>query len=71
MSLYQKSCVFINLFICLFLCRHEGFDVNNPSIYTRSWFAWANTVFGDFVLYLDREYPHLLQGQGPRALRRG
>jgi meiotically up-regulated gene 157 (Mug157) protein len=39
---------------------HESFNVNNPSDYTRSWFAWANTVFGDLILYLEKQYPHLL-----------
>jgi meiotically up-regulated gene 157 (Mug157) protein len=24
---------------------HEGFDVNDPSRYTRPWFAWANSMF--------------------------
>lgn len=42
--------------------RHEGYNVNNPGVFSRSWFAWANTVFGDYVLHLDQEYPHLLQG---------
>lgn len=31
-------------------------------MYSRSWFAWANTVFGDFIIHLDKEHPHLLQG---------
>ncbi|KAG4074558.1 hypothetical protein HA402_005623 [Bradysia odoriphaga] len=41
---------------------HEGYNVNDPSVYSRRWFAWANTVFGDFILHLDQEHPHLLQG---------
>jgi meiotically up-regulated gene 157 (Mug157) protein len=45
---------------------HESFNVDNPSDFTRPWFAWANTVFGDFVLHLDKEYPHLLQSTGPK-----
>jgi len=28
---------------------HEGVDVNNPSNFTRDWFAWANSIFSEFV----------------------
>ena len=28
---------------------HEGFDVNDPSNFTREWFAWANTLFAQTV----------------------
>lgn len=28
---------------------HEGFDMNDPSKFTRSWFAWANTLFAQMV----------------------
>lgn len=28
---------------------HEGFDVNDPSKFTREWFAWANTLFAQTV----------------------
>ncbi|KAJ6635467.1 Meiotically up-regulated gene 157 protein [Pseudolycoriella hygida] len=41
---------------------HEGYDVNNDDDFSRAWFAWANTVFGDFIIHLDKEHPHLLQG---------
>lgn len=40
---------------------HETFDVDNPNNYTRPWFAWANSVFGEFIVHLDKEYPHLLE----------
>ncbi len=39
---------------------HESFDKNNPARYTRSWFAWANTMFGELILKIQRERPHLL-----------
>jgi hypothetical protein len=41
---------------------HEGVHKNDPSRFTRPWFAWANTLFGEFVLKLHRERPHLLHG---------
>ncbi|RZM11403.1 MAG: metal-independent alpha-mannosidase, partial [Pedobacter sp.] len=35
---------------------HEAFHKDDPSKFTRSWFAWANTLFGEFVwkCYVDR-----------------
>lgn len=29
---------------------HEGFNCGNPDEYTRSWFAWANTLFAIFII---------------------
>ncbi len=29
---------------------HEGFDVNDPSNYTREWFSWANAMFCELLL---------------------
>ena len=28
---------------------HESFDCDRPSAYTRGWFAWANSMFGELV----------------------
>jgi hypothetical protein len=39
---------------------HESFNVENVENYTRSWFAWANGLFGELVLQLINERPHLL-----------
>ena len=33
---------------------HEGFDVNDPSQFTREWFSWANMMFCELLLdYFD------------------
>lgn len=29
---------------------HESFDKDDPARYTRSWFAWANSMFGELVM---------------------
>jgi meiotically up-regulated gene 157 (Mug157) protein len=39
---------------------HEAFHKDAAEEYTRSWFAWANTLFGELVLTVLRERPHLL-----------
>jgi uncharacterized protein len=44
--------VFLNFFISL--------DVNNPDQFTRSWFAWANVLFGELILTLAKERPYLI-----------
>lgn len=31
---------------------HESFDVNDPGHFTRPWFAWQNTLFGELILHL-------------------
>ncbi|WP_194191781.1 glycoside hydrolase family 125 protein [Clostridium chrysemydis] len=28
---------------------HEGFNVDNPSEFTRDWFAWSNSLFAHFI----------------------
>ncbi|BAX82709.1 glycoside hydrolase family 125 protein [Labilibaculum antarcticum] len=39
---------------------HETFHKNNPENFTRSWFAWANTLFGELIFKLSRERPNVL-----------
>jgi uncharacterized protein len=39
---------------------HEAFDKDDPKKFTRSWFAWANTIFGELILRLYDERRYLL-----------
>ncbi len=39
---------------------HESFDKDNPASFTRAWFAWANTLFGELIVRLANERPALL-----------
>jgi meiotically up-regulated gene 157 (Mug157) protein len=41
---------------------HEAFNKDDPKKFTRSWFAWANTIFGELILKVFHERPHLLAG---------
>lgn len=39
---------------------HETFHKDDANDFTRSWFAWANTLFGELILKIDQNYPELL-----------
>ena len=39
----------------------RSINQDDPSKFTRSWFAWANTLFGEFVLKVLNEHPQVLQ----------
>jgi len=39
---------------------HESFNKDDPAKFTRAWFAWANTLFGELVVKLSQERPNLL-----------
>jgi meiotically up-regulated gene 157 (Mug157) protein len=39
---------------------HESFHKDNPAKFTRSWFAWANTLFGELLIRVEKENPELL-----------
>lgn len=39
---------------------HESFHKDNPTKFTRKWFAWANTLFGELLWKTYQEKPQLL-----------
>ncbi len=39
---------------------HESFHKDNAAKFTRSWFAWANTIFGEFLWKTYKTKPQLL-----------
>ncbi|KAJ5709803.1 Meiotically protein [Penicillium malachiteum] len=43
---------------------HESINVTNVKDYTRPWFSWANSVFGQTVLKVASEKPYLIFGEG-------
>ncbi|MBK7096267.1 MAG: glycoside hydrolase family 125 protein [Saprospiraceae bacterium] len=40
---------------------HESFNQDDPAKFSRKWFAWANTLFGEFILQVNVNYPDLLK----------
>jgi meiotically up-regulated gene 157 (Mug157) protein len=39
---------------------HESFHKDDPANFTRKWFAWANTIFGELILKVYKQRPALL-----------
>ncbi len=39
---------------------HESFHKDNPREFSRHWFAWANTLFGELILRVYEQHPELL-----------
>jgi len=40
---------------------HETFHKNNAEKFTRKWFAWANTLFGQLIVKISQTNPDLLK----------
>jgi meiotically up-regulated gene 157 (Mug157) protein len=40
---------------------HESFHKDDPKKFSRKWFAWANTLFGEFLWKTYKEKPELLK----------
>ena len=40
---------------------HESFFKDDANKFTRKWFAWANTLFGEMILKVYHERPHILK----------
>ncbi|WP_183563894.1 glycoside hydrolase family 125 protein [Mucilaginibacter sp. SP1R1] len=40
---------------------HESFNKDDASDFTRKWFAWANTLFGELIIKTHQHYPDILQ----------
>jgi meiotically up-regulated gene 157 (Mug157) protein len=40
---------------------HESFDKDDPTKFTRKWFAWANTLLGELIVTLHEKRPALLR----------
>ncbi|EJX05608.1 Uncharacterized conserved protein UCP028846 [gut metagenome] len=39
---------------------HESFHVDDATKFTRKWFAWANTLFGELIVKVYQEHPEVL-----------
>ena len=42
---------------------HEAFNKDNPSDFTRKWFAWANTLFGELIIKINNEHKEILASE--------
>lgn len=42
---------------------HESVDVDNDHHYTRHWFAWVNSLFGELIFKINDTFPDMLKEQ--------
>jgi meiotically up-regulated gene 157 (Mug157) protein len=42
---------------------HESFHKDDATNFTRKWFAWANTIFGELVMHTSTVYPTILNNK--------
>ncbi|HEY5407302.1 MAG TPA: glycoside hydrolase family 125 protein [Ginsengibacter sp.] len=40
---------------------HESFNKNDVNNFSRKWFAWANTLFGELILETSNSYPGIIK----------
>jgi len=40
---------------------HESYFKDDPKRFTRAWFVWANTLFGELIAHLAEQRPELLK----------
>ena len=40
---------------------HESFNKDDAANFTRKWFAWANTLFGELIIKTKEYYPDILK----------
>jgi uncharacterized protein len=41
---------------------HESFRKDDPKVFSRAWFAWANTLFGELTVRMALERPQVFAG---------
>jgi meiotically up-regulated gene 157 (Mug157) protein len=39
---------------------HEAFKKDDPTKYSRRWFAWVNNLYGEMIIKVLREHPEIL-----------
>lgn len=42
---------------------HEAVNKDNPADFSRKWFAWANTLFGELIIKVHKEHGEILAKQ--------